>query len=79
MATSTDSTAFRTITEDGMLEHEGFTVDGQRLVDFEIYADAGVLDEGMGAQWYVPRTDELLAEYSVHGGLVVYPAADLFD
>jgi hypothetical protein len=82
MATWTDRTAFRTITMDGELSHDSAPQAGLTLYDFEVYAntfgDDGV-EPGEIAQWYIPRTSDLLAECNHDGGVTTYPAASIFD
>lgn len=80
MATANDLTAFRTITEDGELSHDSAPQAGFTLYDFETYANtfAGGIESGEIAQWYIPRTDDVLAELSEASGLVTHSAADLF-
>jgi len=90
MATWTDRTSFRTITEDGELSHEHPSIsNGYDLSDFRDYVERLPLSEGEIAQWYLDvhqdGDSDLLAEAYLDdlgtGDLVIkkFPAADLFD
>jgi len=78
MATASDLTAFRAITEDGepvMMQHPAAD---NTIEKFEEFMDDDAIEPGVIAQWYVPRTDDMLAEAAYGTALTTYPAADLF-
>lgn len=78
MATRSDLTAFRTLSEDGEAVNETAPERGLRLFDFALYTATQGQPRTV-TQWYVPRTEEMLAEVSEFYGIVTYPDADLFD
>lgn len=78
MATATDKTSIRIITEDGELVHDQVGQVGFTSYDFECFANKYVSD-GETAQWYVYPEGDLLAEQGNSGEMTTYPAASLFD
>jgi hypothetical protein len=80
MATWTDRTTFRTISEDGeLIDEHGSLSNGYSLADFEEYTLRQSVP-GSVAQWITAGEDgDVLAEAAEHFGLVVYPAASIFD
>lgn len=82
MATWTDRSSFRTIDEDGQIVDDHSTIsNGYALEDFTDYTARQDVT-GTIAQWYIVTDDgdgEVLAEASEAAGLVIYPAADIFN
>lgn len=76
MATETDATLFRTISDDGELIDGTASITGNTLTDFTDYTATQDVPRST-AQW-VTEDGEVLAEASEASGLIAYPAASLF-